>query len=78
MPAPASLTPSRKTVLRSLGRLLLWPIRPLLDGAELRRLRRKMPNAHRSWVTGQHGIRPEKDSEYLVRLRRLAAERSGR
>jgi hypothetical protein len=67
---------SSHDILNTTGWLLLLPIRPLLAAAELRRLRRQMPNAHRLWIIIQRGIRPETDGEYLDRLRQLARERA--
>jgi hypothetical protein len=54
----------------------LW--RRLSDTIELRRLRRRLPSAHRAWsvTSGKH--RPETDAEYLERLRALARERARR
>ena len=51
------------------------PWRWVSDAIELRRLRHRLPNAHRAWslATGRH--RPETDAEYLIRLRELACER---
>jgi hypothetical protein len=51
------------------------PLRWLFDALELRRLRRRLPNAHRAWSRASGQLRPESDAEYLVRLRALARER---
>ena len=50
------------------------PFRWLFNALELRRLRRRLPNAHRAWSRAS-GHRPESDAEYLLRLRALAHER---
>ena len=54
---------------------LSLPLRWLSDAAEFRRLRRRLPNAHRAWSRASGKLRPESDAEYLVRLRGLARER---
>lgn len=55
---------------------LAWRIWVLLfPKFELRRLRRKLPSAHRGWVPGPKTIRPETDCEYRGRLKRIAWER---
>jgi hypothetical protein len=51
------------------------PFRWFFDALELRRLRRRLPNAHRAWSRVSGKLRPEADAEYLVRLRALARER---
>jgi hypothetical protein len=51
------------------------PWRWLSDAIELRRLRRRLPNAHRAWSRASGKLRPETNAEYLVRLRALARER---
>jgi hypothetical protein len=51
------------------------PLRWLSDAVEFRRLRRRLPNAHRAWSRASGKLRPESDAEYLVRLRGLARER---
>ena len=51
------------------------PWRWLSDAIELRRLRRRLPNAHRAWSRVSGRLRPESDAEYLKRLRDLARER---
>ena len=51
------------------------PWRWLTDAVELRRLRRRLPNAHRAWTHASGNLRPETDAEYLVRLRDIARER---
>ena len=53
----------------------LSPLRWLFDALEFRRLRRRLPNAHRAWSRASGKLRPESDAEYLVRLRALARER---
>ena len=65
-------------VLSAIGWSLTWPFRQVRDGAEFRRLRRRLRHVHRLWVSVPGGIRPETDSEYLERLRRLERERFGR
>jgi hypothetical protein len=45
---------------------------------ELRRLRRRLPSAHRAWSVTSGKQRPETDAEYLARLRALARERAQR
>jgi hypothetical protein len=52
-----------------------FALRWLSDAIELRRLRRRLPNAHHAWAGASGRLRPESDAEYLVRLRRLARER---
>ena len=47
-----------------------------LPGAELRRLRRELPNAHRLWVRTDRDIRPESNAEYCARLKQWAKERA--
>lgn len=56
-----------------LGRLSPW--RWLSDTVEFRRLRRRLPNAHRAFSIASGKQRPETDAEYLVRLRGLVRER---
>jgi hypothetical protein len=56
----------------------LSPWRWLSDAIEFRRLRRRLPNAHRAWSLASGKHRPETDAEYLERLRRLASEREQR
>jgi hypothetical protein len=51
------------------------PLGWLSDAIEFRRLRRRLPNAHRAWSRASGRLRPESDAEYLVRLRSLARER---
>ena len=51
------------------------PLGWLSDAIEFRRLRRRLPNAHRAWSRASGKLRPESDAEYLVRLRSLARER---
>jgi hypothetical protein len=51
------------------------PWRWLADAVEFRRLRRRLPNAHRAWSRASGKLRPESDAEYLVRLRDLARDR---
>ena len=51
------------------------PFRWLFNALELRRLRRRLPNAHRAWSRASGAHRPESDAEYLVRLRALVHER---
>jgi hypothetical protein len=53
--------------------LSLW--QRLSDTIELRRLRRRLPSAHRAWSVTSGKQRPETDAEYLARLRALARER---
>ena len=53
----------------------LAPWRWLSDALEFRRLRRRLPNAHRAWSHASGKLRPESDAEYLGRLRVLARER---
>jgi hypothetical protein len=53
----------------------LSPLRWLFDAVEFRRLRRRLPSAHRAWSRASGQLRPESDAEYLVRLRALARER---
>ena len=53
----------------------LSPLRWLFDALELRRFRRRLPNAHRAWSRASGTLRPESDAEYLARLRALARER---
>jgi hypothetical protein len=45
------------------------------DALELRRLRHRLPNAHRAWSLASGKHRPETDAEYLIRLCDLARER---
>jgi hypothetical protein len=47
----------------------------LIDAIELRHLRRRLPNAHRAWSRASGKLRPESNTEYLMRLRILARER---
>jgi hypothetical protein len=54
--------------------LSLW--QRLSDIIELRRLRRRLPSAHRAWSVTSGKQRPETDTEYLARLRALARERA--
>jgi hypothetical protein len=54
---------------------LSLPLRWLSDAVEFRRLRRRLPHAHRAWSRASGRLRPESDAEYLVRLRGLARER---
>jgi hypothetical protein len=51
------------------------PLTWLFDALEFRRLRRRLPNAHRAWSRATGKLRPESDAEYLVRLRVLTRER---
>ena len=51
------------------------PLKWLFDALELRRLRRRLPSAHRAWSRASGQLRPESDAEYLVQLRALAHER---
>jgi len=51
------------------------PLRWLFAALEFRRLRRRLPSAHRAWSRASGQLRPESDTEYLVRLRALAHER---
>ena len=51
------------------------PLGWLSDAIEFRRLRRRLPNAHRAWSRASGELRPESDAEYLARLRSLARER---
>jgi hypothetical protein len=51
------------------------PLGWLSDAIELRRLRRRLPCAHRAWSRASGKLRPESDAEYLARLRSLARER---
>ena len=51
------------------------PLGWLSDVIEFRRLRRRLPNAHRAWSRASGKLRPESDAEYLARLRSLARER---
>jgi hypothetical protein len=51
------------------------PLGWLSDAIEFRRLRRRLPYAHRAWSRASGKLRPESDAEYLVRLRSLARER---
>jgi len=51
------------------------PLGWLSDAIEFRRLRRRLPNAHRAWSRASGKLRPESDAEYLVRLRILVRER---
>ena len=51
------------------------PLGWLSDAIEFRRLRRRLPNAHRAWSRASGKLRPESDAEYLERLRSLARER---
>jgi hypothetical protein len=53
----------------------LSPWRRLSEAIELRRLKRRLPNAHRAWSQASGKLRPETDVEYLARLRVLACER---
>jgi hypothetical protein len=53
--------------------LALW--RWVSDAIEFRRLRRRLPSAHRAWSQATGKLRPETDAEYLARLRTLARER---
>jgi hypothetical protein len=53
----------------------LFALRWLSDAIEFRRLRRRLPNAHRAWSRASGKLRPESDAEYLARLRGLARER---
>lgn len=57
------------------GRAALAPWHWLSDAIEFRRLRRRLPNAHRAWSNASGKLRPESDAEYLARLRILARER---
>ena len=57
-----------------LGTLSPW--RWFSDAAEFRRLRRRLPHAHRLWSTASGKLRPETNTEYLARLRELARERA--
>ena len=54
---------------------LSLPLRWLSDAVEFRRLRRRLPNAHRAWSRVSGKQQPESDADYLVRLRSLARER---
>lgn len=54
---------------------VLSPWRLISDAIELRHLRRRLPNAHRAWSLASGKLRPESDTEYLMRLRTLARER---
>ena len=54
---------------------LSLPLRWLSDAVEFRRLRRRLPNAHRAWSRASGKLRPESDAEYLERLRCLTWER---
>ena len=45
------------------------------DAIEFRRLRRRLPSAHRAWSQATGKLRPETDAEYLAQLRTLARER---
>ena len=54
---------------------ILSPWRLISDAIELRHLRRRLPNAHRAWSLASGKLRPESDTEYLMRLRTLARER---
>ena len=56
--------------------LSLW--QRLSGTIELRRLRRRLPSAHRAWSVTSGKQRPETDTEYLARLRALARERAER
>ena len=51
------------------------PWRLISDAIELRHLRRRLPNAHRAWSLASGKLRPESDTEYLMRLRILVRER---
>jgi hypothetical protein len=51
------------------------PLGWLSDVIEFRRLRRRLPNAHRAWSRASGKLRPESDAEYLERLRCLTWER---
>ena len=51
------------------------PLGWLSDAIEFRRLRRRLPCAHRAWSRASGKLRPESDAEYLARLRNLARER---
>jgi len=51
------------------------PLGWLSDAIELRRLRRRLPSAHRAWSRASGKLRPESDAEYLLRLRILVGER---
>ena len=53
----------------------LLPLRWLSDAVEFRRLRRRLPHAHRAWSFATGKQRPETDAQYLSRLRTLARER---
>lgn len=54
---------------------VLSPWRWVSEAFELRRLRHRLPNAHRAWSLSSGKHRPETDAEYLMRLRKLAHER---
>jgi hypothetical protein len=54
---------------------LASPWRWASNALELRRLRHRLPNAHRAWSLASGKHRPETDAEYLIRLRDLARER---
>jgi hypothetical protein len=54
---------------------VLSPWRSISDAIELRHLRRRLPNAHRAWSVASGKLRPESDTEYLMRLRILVRER---
>ena len=60
------------------GRLLSWPSRRFRDAIEFRRLRHKIPNAHRRLITTSNPARQETDMEYLERLRQIYREREGK
>ncbi len=61
--------------LSSIGTPFAWPFRRISDALELRRLRRKLPNAHRGLVNSPDGSIPETDAQYLDRLRQIEHER---
>ena len=66
-----------RTLIPTVAAPLTWPIRWMLDAAELRRLQRQMPGVHRRLLhRASDGIRHETDTEYLQRLRQMARERS--
>ena len=62
-------------VIAVAGRPLSWMASRMREAMELRQLRGRFPSAHRRLVSNRHGIRVETDSEYLLRLRAIAAER---
>jgi hypothetical protein len=53
----------------------LTPWRWVFDAIEFRRLRRRLPNAHRAFSHASGSLRLETDAEFLHRLRAIARER---